>query len=211
MSQARRDMRTGLAERPVLQRSPVQRINRAMLRAYGPGCDGSVVETKLEKIPESATWVDLEEPTEEEEKLVERCIRMDVPTEDEMAEIEPSSRLYEQGGALYMTVSVLYGVEDGQPRTTPISFVLADNRLVTVRYATPKPIRAFADHARRDGDLVRDAPTALIRMLDALIDRLADELEAVGGEMEKLSSQVFHREMDERRIPAKRLTALLTR
>src|SRR4249919_3700674 len=102
-----------------------------MLRAYGPGCDGSVVEAKLSMIPDSATWVDLEEPTE-----------------DEMAEIEPSSRLYEQGGALYMTVSVLWGVEDGDPRTTPISFVLADKRLVTVRYATPKPVRSFSDHAR---------------------------------------------------------------
>ena len=47
-----------------------------MLRAYGPGCDGSVVEAKLEKIPDGATWIDLEEPTEEEEQLVERCIRM---------------------------------------------------------------------------------------------------------------------------------------
>lgn len=182
-----------------------------MLRAYGPGCDGSIVEAKLRSIPTTATWVDLEEPTEDEEKLVERSIRMDVPTEDEMAEIEPSSRLYEQGGALYMTVSVLYGVEDGEPRTTPISFVLADNRLVTVRYATPKPIRAFTDHARRDPELVRDAPTALIRMIDALIDRLADELESVSGDMEQLSTHIFPKKMAERRIPAARLTALLTR
>jgi magnesium transporter len=182
-----------------------------MLRAYGPGCDGSIVEAKLTSIPTTATWVDLEEPTEAEEKLVERCIRMDVPTEDEMAEIEPSSRLYEQGGALYMTVSVLYGVEDGEPRTTPISFVLADNRLVTVRYATPKPVRAFADHARRDPELVRDAPTVLIRMMDAMIDRLADELESVSSDMEQLSANIFHKKMEERRIPAARLTALLTR
>ena len=53
-----------------------------------------------------------------------------------------------------MTVSVLCGVEEEQPRTTPIGFVLAGNRLVTVRYATPKPIRAFADHVRRDPELV---------------------------------------------------------
>ena len=134
-----------------------------MLRTYGPACDGSLIEAKAEKIPDSATWVDLEEPTAEEEALVERCIRLNVPTESEMSEIEPSSRLYERDGALYMTVSVLYGVQDGQPRTAPISFVLADNRLVTVRYATPKPVRAFAEHARRDPELVRDAPTALIR------------------------------------------------
>ena len=182
-----------------------------MLRAYGPGCDGSIVELKTEKIPDSATWVDLEEPTEEEEGLVERCLRMDVPTEDEMAEIEPSSRLYDRNGALYMTISVLYGVEDGEPKTAPIGFVLADNRLVTVRYATPKPIRSFSDHARRDGDLVRDAPTALVRMMDAIIDRLADELENVSEDMEQLSAHIFHKRMDQRRIPAARLTALLTR
>ena len=79
-----------------------------MLRAYGPGCDGSVVDVRLGAIPDGATWVDLEEPTKEEEELVERCIRLDVPTETEMAEIEPSSRLYEQNGALYMTRSASY-------------------------------------------------------------------------------------------------------
>jgi magnesium transporter len=128
-----------------------------------------------------------------------------------MAEIEPSSRLYERDGALYMTVSVLYGVQDGDPRTAPISFVLTDNRLVTVRYATPKPVRAFAEHARRDPGLVRDAPTVLVRMLDAIIDRLADELESVSRDIEEISARIFHKDMDERRIPAARLTALLTR
>jgi magnesium transporter len=48
-------------------------------------------------------------------------------------------------------------------------------------------------------------------MLDAIIDRLADELEAVGSDIEQISSHIFHKEMDERRIPAARLTALLTR
>jgi magnesium transporter len=82
---------------------------------------------------------------------------------------------------------------------------------VTVRYATPKPVRAFSEHARRDPELVRDAPTALVRMLDALIDRLADELEAVGSDMEQVSAHIFHKKMEDRRIPAARLTALLTR
>lgn len=182
-----------------------------MLRAYGPGCDGQLIEPKLEMIPNGATWVDLEEPTEQEESLVERCVRLDVPTEDEMAEIEPSSRLYERNGALYMTISVLFGVQEDDPRTTPISFVLTSDRLVTVRYATPKPIRSFSEHARRDPQLVRDAPTALVRMLDAIIDRLADELEEIASDFEQLSSEIFHKKVDERRIPAARLTALLTR
>ena len=158
-----------------------------MLRTYGPGCDGSIVEAPLEFIPDGATWIDLEEPTKEEEALVERCIHLNVPTHDELIEIEPSSRLYERNGALYMTVSVLRGVIDGDPSTTPIGFVLSDNRLVTVRYATPKPVRAFEEHVRREPELVRDASTVLVRMLDAIIDRLADELEDLSSELERIS------------------------
>jgi magnesium transporter len=181
-----------------------------MLRAYGPECDGSVIDPKGERIPEDATWIDLEEPTEEEEKLVERCIEVDVPTQAEMAEIEPSSRLYEKNGALYMTVSALRGLEENLPTTTPIGFVLAGNRLVTVRYATPKPIRTFENHARRDHEIVRDGPTALVRLVDAIIDRLADEIEQVSARMERLSQEIFQEQQDERRIPAEKLTALLT-
>jgi len=182
-----------------------------MLRAYGPDCDGRTINAAVERIPDEATWIDLEEPTHEEEKLVERCIGVDVPTQAEMAEIEPSSRLYEKDGALYMTVSTLRGVEEHLPTTAPIGFVLAGKRLVTIRYATPKPVRTFENHARRDPELVRDGPTALVRLLDAIIDRLADEIENVSARMEELSQEIFQESGDQRRIPAEKLTALLTR
>lgn len=182
-----------------------------MLRAYGPDCDGSIVDAKQRGIPPGATWIDLEEPTREEEGLVERLIGHNVPTQQELAEIEPSSRLSERDGTLYMTLSALYGVAEGKPSATPIGFVLAGNRLVTVRYATPRPVAVFIEHVCREPELARDAMTVLVRLLDAIIDRLADELEASGAEIEKISGHIFDRELTERRIPAHRLTALLTR
>lgn len=182
-----------------------------MLRTFGPGCDGQIIEAHANKIPDGATWIDLEEPTSEEEKLVERCVGVNVPTQEELAEIEPSSRLYERDGALYMTISALCGIADGDPTTTPLGFVLADNRLITVRYATPKPVRLFMEHVRREPELARDATTVMVRMLDAIIDRLADELEGLGTELERISAHIFERKLEDRRIPATRLTALLTR
>lgn len=181
-----------------------------MLRTYGPNCDGELIAPSSQRIPDDAAWIDLEEPTKEEEELVELCIKVDVPTEQEMAEIEPSSRLYEKNGALYMTVSALRGVEEHLPTTTPIGFVLAGNRLVTIRYATPKPIRTFENHARRDPEIVKDGPTALVRLLDAIIDRLADEIENVSETMEGLSQEIFQSNQQERRIPVEKLRALLT-
>ena len=182
-----------------------------MLRTYGPGCKGEVIDASHQKIPTGATWIDLEEPTREEELLVERCLEVAVPTPEEMAEIEPSSRLYTHEGAIYMTVSALFGVEEGKPASAPIGFVLTEKRLVTVRYVTPKPIRIFSESVRRDPALAGDSMAALCGLLDAIIDRLADELENVGTEIEKISSRIFSSTLDARRIPADRLTLLLTR
>lgn len=185
-----------------------------MLRAYGPGCDGRIIDAKdakLARIPDQATWIDLQDPTREEDALVERCIGVEVPTHQEMSEIEPSSRLFEMNGALYMTISALCGLDENHPTTTPIGFVLASNRLVTIRYASPRPVRTFENHARRDPELVRDGPTALVRLVDAIIDRLADEIEVLSDTMEHLSEEIFQEQQDQRRIPAEKLTALLTR
>src|SRR5215210_8941974 len=104
-----------------------------MLRTYGPGCDGSIVDPNAGRIPPDATWIDLDEPTRAEEQMVEKLIGQNVPTKDELAEIEPSSRLFERDGALYMTLSALRGVVENRPTTTPVSFVFNGQRLVTVR------------------------------------------------------------------------------
>ena len=181
-----------------------------MLRAYGPNCDGQPIEPARQSIPEDATWIDLENPTREEEVLVERCLGVDIPTRSDLEEIEPSSRLYEQNGTLYMTVSALTGVTEGAPTTEPIAFVLTADRIVTLRYSSPKSLRAFIAHVGRDRGLVRDAPTALLRILDSIVDRLADELELVGSSIERLSAQIFEANMEARRIPAAKLTTLLT-
>nr|WP_314446009.1 magnesium transporter CorA family protein [uncultured Sphingomonas sp.] len=180
-----------------------------MLRAYGPDCDGSVIEDH-HKIPAAATWVDLEEPTREEEQLVERSLGFAVPTREDMVEIEPSSRLYERDGALVLTMSVLFGVQENQPQSAPISFVLKNGKLVTVRYVTPKPWLAFSREARVTPGLVRDSTTVLVRLLDAIIDRLADELEAGGSEIERISRSTFRHGAGER-VTTERLEVLLHR
>jgi magnesium transporter len=180
-----------------------------MLRAYGPSCDGSVI-TATGTIPGEATWIDLEEPTREEEQLVERSLGFAVPTRDDMVEIEPSSRLYERDGALVMTISVLWGVQEGDPKSDPISFVLKAGKLVTVRYVTPKPWLTFSREARATIGLVQQATTALMRILDAIVDRLADELEESALEIERISRDTF-RNQDVERVAARQLEALLQR
>jgi magnesium transporter len=184
-----------------------------MLRLFGPGCPASPVEPR-EATPclDNVVWLDLFQPTREEEALVEKVIGSNIPTREEMQEIEPSSRLYERDGVAFMTMSVLYGIDGGQPSTDPVSFILTQKHLVTVRYAEPRPVVAFIQHAHAEKELTRDPVTVLIRLLDAIIDRDADELENAGRELEAISNHVFERpSRSERRDPERHYEALMLR
>ena len=90
-------------------------------------------------LPDSAVWIDLENPTPSEDRAVEGLAGVAVPTREDMQEIEISSRLYVENGARYMTASLMCGSETDRPRTTPVTFILSGHRLVTVRYDAPKP------------------------------------------------------------------------
>ena len=163
-----------------------------MLRLFGPDCHPEPVDpAKVKAIPSSIRWVDLLNPTREEEALVERTLGQDVPTREEMIEIEPSSRLYERGGALFMTASVLHGVTGEEPNNDPVSFILTENLLVTVRYVDPKPFLRFYDHVCAEPSIATDSLSILVRLLDSIVDRLADELESTAEQMEKVSGQIF--------------------
>src|SRR5690348_4359651 len=85
-------------------------------------------------------WIDLLKPTREEELAVEAALGLDLPTIQEMEALEPSSRLYQEGGATFMTATLLSHSGEATPMSTPATFVLAGGRLITLRYQT---LRAF--------------------------------------------------------------------
>lgn len=183
-----------------------------MLRMFGPKCSPVPVDAAaLETIPEGTHWIDLLNPTREEEKLVERALGQNVPTREEMAEIEPSSRLYERQGAVFMTASVLHGVTGQNPDTDPVSFILTDRLLVTVRYVDPTPFIRFHEHLCAEPDMAGDALSILVRLLDAMVDRLADELESTAKHMEAVSGQIFSKGIQKSRAGERRLEAILMR
>ena len=143
------------------------------------------------RIGEEAVWVDLLNPTQEEEKKVERALKFNVPTREEQQEIEASSRLYQENGAYFMTATLLYTTEQGDPRTTPATFILAGQRLVTVRYAEPRAFPIFVARCNRTETDLKSGPAVLIGLLETIIDRLADFIERLQAEVEGLSHSIF--------------------
>ncbi len=147
----------------------------------------------LANLPKSAVWIDLDRPSNEEEQALERLLKLDLPTADEMKDIEPSSRLYTENGATYMTAGVLWGVDVGEPEVTPITFVLTNGRLVTIRYAEPRVFKTVAAYIQTQPNLCNGGVTILITLLEAIIDRTAEVLEKVGASVDQVAWEILER------------------
>jgi magnesium transporter len=139
-----------------------------------------------------AVWYSLTDPTKAEDDFVESCLGIDIPTRAEMDDIEPSARLYTEDGGEFMTITALYNSDTDEPRKTPITFVLRNNQLVTVRYADPKPFRLFERLVLRPtNNTYTSGERVMLGLLEAIIDRLAGLLETTGDDIDQISREVF--------------------
>ena len=163
-----------------------------MLNCFVPGSQGlDRLDPPPADIPEKCVWVDLLEPTLAEERAVERLLAIDVPSREEMREIETSSRLYEENGTLYMTATVVTKIDTDRPESAAITFILSHNRLITNRYVDPLPFRRFIAYAERHPNSCNSPPAVLAGLLESVINRVADVIERVATDLDAASVEVF--------------------
>ncbi len=141
--------------------------------------------------PNLPIWIDLLQPTEAEERMVERLIGAALPTREEQQEIEASSRLYREGDVLFLTASFLHGADTGELGSAAITFVLTAQTLVTVRHVTPRAFGMFAARATRNPSLISTSDGVMLGLFEHVVDRIADILERIAGEMDRTSHAAF--------------------
>jgi len=74
---------------------------------------------------------------------------------------------------------------------SPVTFALAGNRLITIRYHEPKAFKTFPLRAEKVATGCTSGDTILIGLLEAIVDRLADILERAGRDVEAISRDIF--------------------
>ncbi|NJM29859.1 MAG: magnesium transporter CorA family protein [Rhizobiales bacterium] len=164
-----------------------------MLAVYGTanGCLTEYQPLAEPLIPEDAVWLDLVAPTAEEEGAVEKALGIDIPTREELAEIEASSRLYQEDGAHFMTANLIRRGDNDQPESSPVTFIIKDNTLITIRYHHPQAFPVYVKRAMKPQVTAMTGWGIFISLLEAVVDRAADHLERVGQIVDQTSLKVF--------------------
>lgn len=164
-----------------------------MLNVLSRGKTAFVTLAEGDPIPADAVWIELITPTRSEELALENALKLCVPTREEMAEIEVSSRLYEEYGGLFMTASLVVNADSDMPGLEPVTFVLAGETLVTIRYFEPRAFSIYTAQLGRQIAAPARGAEALIGLLEAIVDRVADLIERASSDVEAQSRATFAR------------------
>ena len=151
---------------------------------------GFVRPSALEDLPKDAIWIDLLNPTHEESAFVEAQRKVRIPSAEALREIELSSRLAVDHDVVYLSVPAVAQGDTPDAYLSPTGFILDANVLITVRFAPLSTFDAVAERVKQDKAL-RSAPAVFAALLEAMVDRGADVLERLGGELDKVSKSVF--------------------
>ncbi len=149
------------------------------------------VTTENQSLLKETIWIDLLSPSKTEETQVEQALNLDIPTREEMTEIELSSRLYKNADTLFMTAMMIAQADSLTPALDPITFILTPQQLITLRYIEPQSFKLFNLRLKKLDISQHNSTTLFIELLDTVIDRLADILELIGRRLDEYSKTIL--------------------
>ena len=149
-----------------------------------------------EPIPPTPVWIDMLEPTVDEDRKVERYLGSKVPSRSDPDFAEPSESYYAENGVRYLHACVVSEAQS-TPDVIGVTFILSPKALVTVRY---DPGDAFELFGQRLGKIPAKAlhPDAVaVGLVNTIVDRSARALNKVGVELDSIASRAFRAKGDQ--------------
>jgi len=156
-------------------------------RLDGPRLERIGVDAPLAE----AIWIDLYRPQPEQSARMFSELGIEVPTLEDMEEIEISNRLYREAGKDYMTVILPGSRPDGAQVSGPVTFILTPDRLVTVRHHAPRPFETFPTRADRSSAGCATQQRLFLGLVEEIVARFADLLEGIGRTLDTTAAKVY--------------------
>jgi len=207
-------LQLGLARRCQAERAraacKAERI--AMLTIYRDE-NGTIRTSHEEHLPRDVIWIDLINPDEEERRFVESRTKVIIPSKDDLSKIEASSRMRIERGIIYLSMPVVASSDTPGAHLSPAGFIVWPDMLITVRYTKLAAFDRVAEQVGADASIA-SGTGVFTALLESMVDRGADILEALGAELDGISRQVFRGDTSDPRHDVRssqRLRRALTR
>jgi magnesium transporter len=142
-------------------------------------------------ILKDAIWIDICNPDQNVKNFIDEYFNIEIPSSQKILEIEISRRLHFEQGYFYLTVNMLQDSTHEEFAVTPVTLIMNEKTLITVRYDTPTAFSVMASQIDTISFLKNDAENITIGLLKAAIYHIADLLERVGINIENEARAIF--------------------
>ncbi|MFC0308716.1 magnesium/cobalt transporter CorA [Gallibacterium trehalosifermentans] len=134
-----------------------------------------------------AIWIDLLEPTVEEREMLQQGLGQSLASYLELEDIEASARFFEDEDGLHLHSFFYCEDEDDYADIATVAFTLKDGRLFSLRDRELPAFRLYRMRSRTQKLLECNAYELLLDLFETKIEQLADVIETVYADLEKLS------------------------
>jgi magnesium transporter len=144
----------------------------------------------VEPIPDGTIWIDLVEPTVEEDRKVQDFVGAPIPTRTDPDYAEPPETHYAENGVRYLQASILSEPQD-TPDITDVTFVVGPTALVTVRYHACHAFDIFGQKLCKAPTRALSPDAVAVGLVNTAINRSARALSQAGVSLDQIASRVF--------------------
>lgn len=150
----------------------------------------SIDEASQEQLND-AIWIDLIDPSDNERRVLQRDLDQTLASELELEDLEASARFFEDEDGLHLH-SFFYCLDDDDyADIATVAFTLRDGRLFTLRERDLPAFRLYRMRSRRLKLLDSNAYELLLDLFETKIEQLADVIENIYADLEKLSRVIL--------------------
>lgn len=157
--------------------------DKIVLTAVAPG----------DALPADVIWLDVNQPDDTEREWLEKLFVEDVPDEDEMDDIESSSRFRVGPDGVHI-LSLFPQRLANDTRGVNMSFTLRKNLLISFREDDVSIVRLLRYYMRHEKVDLRSALDILLKLQDLKVDQLSDLIEDAYSTLDETADQIIDEE-----------------
>lgn len=156
--------------------------------------DARLIRIDEEPQPElnRAIWLDLLEPSSEERELLQEALGQNLASFLELEDIEASARFFEDEDGLHLHSFFYCEDEEDYADLASVAFTIRDGRLFTLRDRELPAFRLYRMRSRSQRLVECNAYEVLLDLFETKIEQLADVIETIYADLEKLSRVILN-------------------
>ena len=150
----------------------------------------------------NVVWIDLQNPSQEEIKEVEKFYNISFPTRQQQEEIETSSRYLEDSGIIKINSTFINIIPHSRKlEEHEISFIITSRILFTLRYFDSRVILETVKKVKQFPTVFSNPTKIFISILEGRIDFDADLIESISKYVAGISKKIsYDNKLDETMI-----------